>query len=226
MPALRSLRPAVVPVLRAIRRYYLEVKRPRVHRQIRELGHTPTRPLTLVEAERLTRSWGIGAGPDPRFLVEVAERAASAQGPILECGSGLTTLVAAAYAAQSVWSLEHHFRYGEVVRRSLAHSGLDNSVTILHAPLIDYRRFTWYSVPRKLPNTFDLVICDGPPSDTPGGRYGLLPIMAERLSSSTIILLDDARRPDEQEILSAWRAYYSLAELGHSTSRHAVLAFR
>ena len=55
-----------------------------------------------------------------------------------------------------------------------------------------------------MPDDFSMVICDGPPGDTRGGRYGLLPIMKEKLSSKCIILLDDADRVSEQEVAARW----------------------
>lgn len=57
-----------------------------------------------------------------------------------------------------------------------------------------------------LPARFSLVLCDGPPGNTPGGRYGLLPVLGHRLSPSVVILLDDAGRPDERAIADRWTA--------------------
>ena len=45
---------------------------------------------------------------------------------------------------------------------------------------------------RTLPGQFALVVCDGPPSGTLGGRYGLVPVMREHLQPGCVILLDDA----------------------------------
>ena len=52
---------------------------------------------------------------------------------------------------------------------------------------------------------FGMVICDGPPGDTKGGRYGMLPIMSDRLRSGCVILLDDADRADEIAITKRWK---------------------
>ena len=62
-----------------------------------------------------------------------------------------------------------------------------------------------YIQPNSMPDKFGLVICDGPPGNTIGGRYGLIPVMRTRLSKGTLILLDDASRPDEQNIAERWR---------------------
>jgi len=49
-----------------------------------------------------------------------------------------------------------------------------------------------------------MVICDGPPGATKGGRYGLVPVMKDRLRTGSFILLDDAAREQEQEIARRW----------------------
>ena len=42
--------------------------------------------------------------------------------------------------------------------------------------------FVWYDVPKDVwPAEFRLVVCDGPPGDMKGGRYGLLPLVGARL---------------------------------------------
>lgn len=63
-----------------------------------------------------------------------------------------------------------------------------------------------------MPDRFTLVICDGPPGSIRGGRYGLVPIMKERLKPGCVILLDDAAREQEQTIAGKWEA-----ELGASS---------
>jgi hypothetical protein len=55
-----------------------------------------------------------------------------------------------------------------------------------------------------MPPAFQLVICDGPPGETPGGRYGLWPVLGQRLAPGAVILLDDADRPGEEEVLRRW----------------------
>jgi hypothetical protein len=55
-----------------------------------------------------------------------------------------------------------------------------------------------------MPDRFGLVVCDGPPSQTLGGRYGLAPVMKDRLGPGCVILLDDASREGEQEVVQRW----------------------
>jgi hypothetical protein len=160
----------------------------------------------------LVHGWG-GWAASPDYLDAVAAAAVNEGGAILECGSGLTTVVLATIAEQTgaqVWSLEHDPHWYEVTDKALRKFGLQANLEL--TPLQSYVDFDWYSVdPNVLPR-FSLVICDGPPSSTTrGGRYGLMPVFGDRLTAGCVVLLDDADRPGEQETLCRWRAETSLA---------------
>ncbi len=76
-----------------------------------------------------------------------------------------------------VWSLEHNPLWLEKVHKTLARHSID-SVTLCLADIVSYGAYSWYAPAlEQLPRDFALVVCDGPPGTTPGGRYGLLPIM-------------------------------------------------
>lgn len=124
---------------------------------------------------------------------------------VLECGSGLSTILLGRIADRTgaeIWSLEHLSEWQRKVNDVLANNKLPNRVT--YAPLRSYGTYEWYTLPSDLPSDFDLVICDGPPSATRGGRYGLLPVCADRITNAKI-LLDDVERPEEQAILRDWK---------------------
>jgi predicted O-methyltransferase YrrM len=135
--------------------------------------------------------------------------ALTSRGPILECGSGLSTIllgVVAKRQCQSHWALEHTSEWAAKVQRYLNRYKLD-SVVLCAKPLKDYGDFCWYDVPlESMPDSFSLVVCDGPPGNTKGGRYGLVPIMSERLKPGCVILLDDAGREQEIGIARRWQA--------------------
>lgn len=44
---------------------------------------------------------------------------------------------------------------------------------------------------------------------TPGGRYGLLPVMHERIRGAQV-LLDDAQRAEEQQAIALWRERFGV----------------
>lgn len=157
---------------------------------------------------RLIYGWGNESwSADTEYLLSCLEHAQTCRGPILECGSGLTTLLIGAVAQQSgnvLCSLEHHAEWGNRVARRLKQYRID-SVHMSIQPLKNYSGFTWYEPPcAELADQYALVICDGPPGSTRGGRYGLVPVMKSRLAPGCIILLDDANRAEEQVIAKRW----------------------
>jgi Methyltransferase domain len=147
------------------------------------------------------KRWSVGV----EYLDAIGTAATEEQGPILECGSGLTTLVLAAVAQHTrspVWTLEHDVGCFRRVESRLGRLRLGANVR--HTPLRDYGDFDWYDVePSALP-TFALVVCDGPPKRTRGGRFGLMPVLGDRLAGGCVILLDDAVRLEEREVLARW----------------------
>ena len=158
------------------------------------------------EVSSLLRGWhNEGFSADTAYLLAVAQYAIKTKENILECGSGASTLLLAAIAERSgvqVHSLEHMLEWREKVCAALDKHSLKAEVHL--APLKTENDFSWYKVPGDLPSRFGLVICDGPPDATTGGRYGLLPCVGNRLEGSTI-LMDDAERPGEQRVLHRWR---------------------
>jgi hypothetical protein len=171
----------------------------------------PDSPL-LAE---LVRGWGNEDWSGlSEFLAGCIARSMTARGPILECGSGLSTLLVGAIAkkrGQQHWALESAPEWAARVQKYLRRYKLDS--VVLHAmPLKDYGDYCWYEPPlASMPDKFSFVVCDGPPGATKGGRYGLVPVMKERLGRDCVILLDDAARPDESAIARRWQA-----ELGTS----------
>jgi Methyltransferase domain len=169
----------------------------------------------------LIYGWGNEAwSARDEYLAGCIEHALTSRGPILECGTGLSTLllgVVAKRQGQSHWALEHKPEWAAKVQSYLNKYKLDS---IIHAkPLKNYGDFCWYDAPLdKLPDSFFLVVCDGPPRRTKGGRYGLVPIMREWLKSGCVILLDDAGRQDELKIAKRWGA-----ELGTSFNIQGTL---
>ena len=142
------------------------------------------------------------------YLEGCVTAAQRVNGDILECGSGLSTLLLGAIAQRNghkVWTLEHMDEWADKVRGCLDRYRI-RSVTLSCAPLKDYGEYQWYSPPlASMPARFALTVCDGPPGTTKGGRYGLMPVMGDRLAGC-IILLDDAGRPEEQEIARRWNS--------------------
>jgi glycosyltransferase involved in cell wall biosynthesis len=194
------------PLKRAAKDWHTQIKLRRAIERIAALpvGSVPT-PEMLIELQAGWANDGFAARID--LLTEVATRAVNTKGPILECGSGMTTLLMGLLAGRrgvETYSLEHIDEWRARVLNAIEHFEISN-VEILSAPLRDFGGFSWYDAPlAELPTSFDLVICDGPPGETLGGRYGLLPLMRSRLGKGAVILLDDTERPGEAEVLQRW----------------------
>jgi ubiquinone/menaquinone biosynthesis C-methylase UbiE len=142
------------------------------------------------------------------YLAACIQHALTTNGPILECGSGLSTLLVGVIAKTRgvrLWTLEHTPAWASKVQQQLDEYGID-SVNLCLVTQKSYGDFSWYDVPvDQLPSDFALVICDGPPSSaTKGGRYGLVPVMRDCLAPGCVILLDDAARGQERAIAQRW----------------------
>lgn len=175
----------------------------------------------------LALAWGnLGYAAGFSYLRHVGERAARSTGPILECGSGATTLLIAALTAKrgvDFWVLEHNRVWFDYLSRVLSTLGFTH-VHLVYAPLRDYDDYRWYDAQdQALPSDIGLVICDGPPGSTPGGRYGLMPVMGTRLAADCTVLLDDTHRAGERQIIELWRRYRPLRVLSGGRS-HTELA--
>jgi len=193
---------------RPVKRTLLRRQLRRAIRKIRDLGdgEIPSRQL-LAE---LINGWGNeGYAANLEYLEAVAKFSVLTKGPVLECGSGATTILLGSLCARrqvEVWSLEHSPEWKEQVSQALERNGIAG-VHLSSSPLVEYGEFAWYDPAlAQMPAEFSLVVCDGPPGTTKGGRYGLLPIMGSRLQLGSIILLDDAGRPGEVELIKQWES--------------------
>jgi hypothetical protein len=205
LPAIGLLRRFVPPAIRsAVRRAY---ERRTLDDALRHIGRLPAGEVPSRQLlDDLQNGWandGMAGRTD--YLLEVCRHAMSARGPILECGSGLTTLLIGLFAGRrgvATCTLEHMAEWRDLVARALTRHHIPGRLEL--APLTDYGSFTWYRLPERLPQAFALVVCDAPPSDTPGGRYGLMPLLRQRLARGATVLLDDAERAGEREVLARW----------------------
>jgi hypothetical protein len=185
-------------VKRPLKRWYLS-------RQLR-LGIQSLRSGRVSEDTlvRLRTGWdNTGWDAKPVFMKELVEALALTSGPVLECGSGLSTIVMAALAPDRVRiSLEHNPAWADRVNAVLRRYRLKAEIRI--APLIDYPNgISWYSSAAALPRDIGLVICDGP--DCYGrGRYGVLPVARGQLAPGALVLFDDAAADGQQDVLNAW----------------------
>jgi hypothetical protein len=191
----------------------------------RDLATGAPSPATLAA---LHRGWGNAAwSADPVYLGRLLDLAGDARRPVLECGSGISTLLLALLAERTgttIVSLEHSPPWKRRVEEALDRFGLGERARVLACPLRPAGDYAWYDLSgHDLPDGLDLVVCDGPPGDTPGGRYGMWPELRERIDGGTRILVDDAHRPEEREALARWEREFGAETTYEAGGRIAVV---
>lgn len=138
---------------------------------------------------------------------------------VLDVGSGISTLLAAKTLERlggtgRVIALEHDASWADETKDLIAQHGLEHRATVIHAPIteqaIGHEILQWYDLTSDdIPRQIDILFVDGPPQAVgPMARYPTLPLLRERLTTRTIILLDDADRPEEQKILERWMSEF------------------
>ncbi|MCX7305829.1 MAG: class I SAM-dependent methyltransferase [Hyphomicrobiales bacterium] len=162
------------------------------------------------------------AAASPDLLMHVL-RIIRAESPlnIVECGSGTSTIVfAMALKAfnQSghIFSIENDEAYAEQVRDQLRERGLDASVTLVVAPLVEKKYpgcetpIQWYDIDKsRLPASIDLLFVDGPEGTFQGfSRYPAGPELIPLMSPTGKIILDDAARHDEAAMPGMWTTLF------------------
>lgn len=138
---------------------------------------------------------------------------------VVELGSGLSTVLAA-YCIEltgsgRILSVDSEARFCEATRGLLRTHGLERHVTLVHAPLVPVeaagRTSRWYD-PGIVRAAIDgehqpvkLLVVDGPPGkDQPLARRPAVPLLQDRFAGGAVVLVDDARRRDEQAMVADW----------------------
>ena len=183
-------------------------------KRIRQLAPAAVPDRGMIE-DLFFASDNQGYVADPEYLDDVVRRSATTSKPILECGSGITTLLLGLFAAARgvpVWSLEHDPEWYGRTAAMITRYQIEN-IHLLLSPLRSYGDFSWYDPPlNRMPKHFGMVVCDGPPSKTtPGERYGLLPVMRDRLGPGSVILLDDIEKGKVNGVVHRWQEEASVS---------------
>jgi hypothetical protein len=191
-----------------------------LRRSVETLRKSDLPDLNLLK--RMRRAWGNeGFSADVTYLRELAKRVVTCRGPILECGTGLTTIIAGILADKrklQVWCLEQESAWAEVIERTLAKHRIRN-VHVMYAPLKICGDYVWYDIETlELPKDFELVLCDGPAVFERGSvidsrwRYGLLPTLKNRSITVHNILLDDVDDAHAEKVLALWESEFHTSQ--------------
>lgn len=182
-------------------------------RQLESLGglYVAVRPEIQLPP---TRDWA--ASPDLLLYLYTSVRALRPR-LVLECGSGVSTVVLAyalrANGSGQLISLEHLAEYRETTLSWISDHGLDSWVDVRLAPLSQVRiageLWPWYSIDQLPEAQVDLLLVDGPPGTTrQQARFPALPILADRLSPGALVILDDTYRSQEASVAEKWGDLY------------------
>jgi hypothetical protein len=122
--------------------------------------------------------------------------AAQADGPIIETGSGLTTVLMAAATEHTVYCLEHHPGYAQRLRVMAAEAGTGN-IGLCVCSIKD----RWYDLDGKtLPDRFAFGLNDGPPRLL-GDRARFFEIFGDRVGA---MVCDDADDDSYRAYMTTW----------------------
>jgi hypothetical protein len=123
----------------------------------------------------------------------------------------------------AIVSFEHETLYHGKTQQMLKARGLDQHVRLVHAPLVDWRdgdeTYLYYDCQSTLAELAQqhasrqlriLLLVDGPPGATcANARYPAVPFVFTALERHQIdVVLDDASRPEEKQVIELWRAFW------------------
>jgi predicted O-methyltransferase YrrM len=170
--------------------------------------------LSLNEGIPYTRNWSAAAD----FLQLIVDYCLQTKPAlILECSSGLTTLMLARCCQINgqgrVVSLEDGAEFAANIRRYLDQYGLGQYAMVIHAPLqrvtLDDLEYAWYATDAIPDGIIEMLVIDGPSSFIQKkSRYPALPLLHSKLAQGCRVFLDDAARPDEQDTVALWHEKY------------------
>lgn len=138
---------------------------------------------------------------------------------VIEFGSGLSTVVLAALLQQHggrLLSFEHSATFARQTAEGLRRAGLATAARLACRGMT-FHRYGSKILPvyRILREDFDqfipceVAVIDGPPGHI--GREAVLYELFPRLAVGARVVMDDARRPDEQHWLKSWQSVFGEA---------------
>jgi hypothetical protein len=138
---------------------------------------------------------------DPGVLALVVGVARKCRGPIIETGSGISSVMMAAVTDQKVYALEHSPVWAAQTIAWAEQAGVSN-VGVCTAPLKEF----WYDIEQfELPKKYALGFCDGPPRffGTRGKFFDVIAPMCE------VLVVDDYKSdPVYARKVNEWATFH------------------
>lgn len=164
----------------------------------------------------------------PDFLMKLVELVVC-ESPkyVVELGSGLSSVVLGAamkkFSNGKVDSFDHDQKFTIKSNRFLEVNELSDIVKAIHSPLMNYNldgtEWQWYGQTEinNIENNIDLLVVDGPPRFLQEkSRFLALPILFDKLSSISTIVLDDANRNNEKQVVEHWKDFLRTRQVKYS----------
>ncbi len=196
-----------------------------LHRAIQPL--IATGRFTSEQLVTFRSAWSNeGFSADVGYLAETIRLIEKHRGPVLECGTGATTIISGILGERygfDTYCLEQDRSWSLAARHALEYHNI-RRVHILDTPLQSYGRYAWYNTAGlDLPKHFGVILCDGPFVDRSRGdaiydswRYGVLPFLHRTDTTFDALLLDDVNDNRAPNVLQRWIADWN--------TRHHVIS--
>ena len=204
----------------------------RLRREFRQVEGT-VHLARLLDLPLLPQTRGWAASPDVlRHLLALVEETTPRL--VVECGSGVSTVVTAAYLRRRgmqgrVVALEHEPAFAAATRRLVAAHGLEAWAEVRDAPLVtqDYagRSGPWYS-PDAYQDLAEIgvLFVDGPPQAVGDrAREPARHLLDGRLATRHAILLDDTSRDEDAAVARDWAEHFGCTVESLTAEKGAVV---
>jgi len=177
---------------------------------VRRLLEEAHRRIPSSVIAELYAHWGDPLSQDAeRYLASCMNETLRVEGPVLQCGAGLATVVLGALCARSgearrhLWCLEQDPHWANYIRSTLTLYGIGNTSVVVTRPQL-FDGYVWYALDtERLPKQFALALCDGARA-TPRGVVGLIERLEDRLPADSVILANGVFRPNDQQRVANW----------------------
>lgn len=165
-------------------------------------------------------------GLPARSLAVCHREAKAAQGDILECGTGLSTIVmglALAGTDHRVYALEHDLYWLRKTTAWLQRYEVTN-VNLIYAPLFPHENGDWYGVrANELPAKFDIAVIDGPPHFL-SQRMVVWDVLDETLAQTRLWIIDDSQEEPIKSFIKENQSMRDIEMLEPRTDGQHLLA--
>jgi predicted O-methyltransferase YrrM len=143
---------------------------------------------------------------------------------LLELGAGTSTVILASMLRRlsldgRVISIEAEMDWVNTVQSLAERCDLSDMTMISHVSYRDYKSYSWFdeqvvtSILSGHEDPIDVMIIDAPPDTLcPHSRKPAIPFLLEYLGADGVVILHDAKRRDESEIIEHWTRYFHTVE--------------